>query len=365
MPKLLRGPRLRASAPSRPPAARMDDGLLVTIRGLDQWIALPGDSPANPALLVVTGPGAAFSPMAPVFTPWEADFTLVHWDQPNAGATYARGGWTGPFTLDRLAADGIAVAEWVRARLGVPLALFCVSGGTAVGLMMVRARPELFAAYVGNGQIVDRARQETASYAAVLADARAAGDATAAALEAIGPPPWSDLASEVVKSSYANVLTPAERAAFAALPPGAMGPPPAGAAYVPHGLPVQDARAQASTSGLVVWRSSAACRSTIRPSHGAPAGRRRPPHHQPRGRSLGGGASCALGHLRPHPRRRPHVHLPRGPAGGAAGPVCATALPEGLIFQGRQRAGALPTARSGVDPLDAEVAEHARSSRSR
>jgi pimeloyl-ACP methyl ester carboxylesterase len=248
MPKLLRGPRLRASAPSRPPAARMDDGLLVTIRGLDQWIALPGDSPANPALLVVTGPGAAFSPMAPVFTPWEADFTLVHWDQPNAGATYARGGWTGPFTRDRLAADGIAVAEWVRARLGVPLALFCVSGGTAVGLMMVRARPELFAAYVGNGQIVDRARQETASYAAVLADARAAGDATAAALEAIGPPPWSDLASEVVKSSYANVLTPAERAAFAALPPGAMGPPPAGAAYVPHGLPVQDARAQATAA---------------------------------------------------------------------------------------------------------------------
>ena len=238
------GPRDGASA-----RRRLDDGLFVPVHGLDQWIALRGDHADNPALMIVSGPGAAFSPMAPVFAPWEADFTLVHWDQPNAGATCARSGWVEPYTLDRLGADGIAVAEFVRERLGVPLALFCVSGGTPVGLKMIRARPDLFVAYVGNGQIVARAEQEAASYARVLADARAAGDADAVtALEAVGPPPWPDLAAEVVKSAHANALTASERAAFAALPPGALGPPPAGAAYVPHGLPAQDVRAQATAA---------------------------------------------------------------------------------------------------------------------
>jgi len=227
-------------------AARLDDGLFVTLRGLDQWIALRGDSPANPALLVISGPGAAFSPMAPLFAPWEAEFTLVHWDQPNAGATFARNGWVEPYTLDRLAADGIAVAQAVRARLGVPVVLFCVSAGTAVGLKMIRARPDLFAAYVGNGQIVNRTAQEAASYARVLADARASGDAAAVAeLETIGPPPWADLAAEVIKSACANAPTAAERAAFAARPPT---PPPADAAYVPHHLPAHDPRAQATAA---------------------------------------------------------------------------------------------------------------------
>src|SRR5205823_2659542 len=126
-----------------------------------------GADATNPALMIISGAGAAFSPLAPLFAPWEADFTLVHWDQPNAGATFGKCGWTEPFTLARLAADGIAVAEHVRARLGVPLALFCTSGGTMVGLTMIRQRPDLFAAYVGNGQIVGRARQEALSYAMV------------------------------------------------------------------------------------------------------------------------------------------------------------------------------------------------------
>lgn len=239
MPKLPPGSRALVSS-------RLDDGLFVPVHSLPQWIALRGDDRANPALLLITGPGAAFSPLAPLFAPWEADFTVVHWDQPNAGATFSRQGWVEPFTLDRLAADGIAVAEAVRARLGVPLALFCVSGGTAVGLKMIRARPDLFAAYVGNGQIVDRATQEAASYARVLAEAQAAGDAAAVAeLSAIGPPPWADLAAEAIKSAYANAPTASEQAAFARRPPG---PPPADAAYIPHGLPAHDPRAQATVA---------------------------------------------------------------------------------------------------------------------
>lgn len=238
------GPRDGASA-----SPRLDDGLFVPLHGLDHWIALRGDRADNPALLIVSGPGAAFSRLAPVFAPWEADFTLVHWDQPNAGATLARSGWSEPYTLDRLAADGIAVASWVRARLATPLVLFCTSAGTPVGLKMIRARPDLFAAYVGNGQIVDRARQEALSYAMVLADARADGGVTAVSeLETLGPPPWTDIAADLVKSKYANAPTPAEQAAMARLGPGAFAPPPPGAAYVPEGQRPQDLRAQATAA---------------------------------------------------------------------------------------------------------------------
>jgi pimeloyl-ACP methyl ester carboxylesterase len=223
----------------------IDDGLFIEVHDQDQWITLRGADAANPALMILTGPGAAFSPMAPLFAPWERDFTLVQWDQPGAGATCARHGPTpAPFTHARLARDGILVAEQVRARLGVKPALLCVSAGTALGLMMVRARPDLFAAYVGVGQVVNWAAQERASYGLILARARAAGDTAAVAeIEAIGPPPWADVAADMVKGKYANAMTPAEAAALDPAVMAAVRAPPAEARYVARGLPAVDAHA--------------------------------------------------------------------------------------------------------------------------
>src|SRR5690348_8401519 len=126
--------------------------------------------------MVVTGPGAAFSPMAPVFAPWEARFTVAQWDQPRAGATLARTpDDPQPFSYARLARDGCAVAQAVCARLGMrKLALFAISGGTVTAMHMVRARPELFSAYVANGQVTHWRRQEALAYEIILARARAA-----------------------------------------------------------------------------------------------------------------------------------------------------------------------------------------------
>ena len=76
---------------------------------------------------------------------------------------------------DRIVRDGIAVVEWVLRRLAVPkVALLAFSGGTIVGLKMIRERPELFSAYVGSGQIVNWARQDTLSYRLILERARTA-----------------------------------------------------------------------------------------------------------------------------------------------------------------------------------------------
>src|SRR5579863_6366061 len=91
-------------AEGAPLRAPIELGEFVRVGGLDQWITLRGADRTNPALLILSGPGVAFSRMASFFAPWERDFTLAQWDQPGAGATFARNGET-PLSLDRLAAD--------------------------------------------------------------------------------------------------------------------------------------------------------------------------------------------------------------------------------------------------------------------
>jgi len=213
----------------------IDEGLFLDIGGVPQWVTMRGRDAANPVLMIVTGAGAAFSPMAPVFAPWEARFTLVQWDQPRAGATLARTPQDPqPLSYARLARDGAAVAQAVCARLGVrKLALFAMSGGTITAMRVLRARPELISAYVANGQVTNWARQEALAYRMILERARAAGDAAAIAeIEGIGPPPWADVAADVVKGRHANAMTSAEQQAMAAAPMALVRAPPAAASWI-------------------------------------------------------------------------------------------------------------------------------------
>jgi pimeloyl-ACP methyl ester carboxylesterase len=137
--------------------------------------------------------------------------------------------------------DGLVVAEAVLAWLGQrKLAIFATSGGTVTGLRMIRARPELFSAYVANGQVTHWGRQEALSYWMILERARRAGDTAAVGeIEAMGPPPWSNVAADAIRGKYANVMTAAEQAAFVALLP-ALRSPPADARYLAHGIQAPD-----------------------------------------------------------------------------------------------------------------------------
>ncbi len=236
--------------------ATVDDGFFADVRGEPQWITLRGADAANPPLLILTGPGASFSRMAPFFAPWEAAFTLVQWDQPGGGATFARNG-EAKLTLDRLAADAVAVAEIALARLGAAkLAVLGVSGGSILGLKLAKARPDLVAAFVGTGQIVHWARQQALGYRLALATARARDDGPAIAeLEAIGEPPYAAIADEMVFSKHANDFTEAEQAAFASLDAdtaAALAAPPAGAKYAPQDLALPEPRERGLRAYLAV-----------------------------------------------------------------------------------------------------------------
>lgn len=72
---------------------------------------------------------------------------------------------------------------------------------------MVRARPDLFTAYVGTGQIVNMQAGEALVYSQVLASARRMGNRRAVQeLESIGPPPYKTQTALGTQRKWASLL---------------------------------------------------------------------------------------------------------------------------------------------------------------
>ena len=187
----------------------VDDALFVKLGGVAQWVTIRGQDRANPVILVLHGgPGSAIAGLAPAFVPWERAFTVVQWDQPGAGRTFRAAGRTiePGLTIESIVDDGIELADWLRGRLGKDkIVLLGWSWGTIIGVKMAKARPDLFAAYVGTGQVVAMEEGEAIAYANVLAKARARGDAAAIAeLEALGPPPYAGLEEIATQRKWAT-----------------------------------------------------------------------------------------------------------------------------------------------------------------
>jgi len=187
----------------------IDDALFVELGGAQQWVTIRGRDRNNPVVLVLHGgPGSAMAGLVPAFVPWERDFTVVQWDQPGAGRTFRAAGRSLPpnLAVETMAQEGVALAEWLRRRLDKDkIILLGWSWGSILGVHMVKARPDLFAAYVGTGQVVAMQEGDAVAYANVLAKARERGDAAALAdLEAIGAPPYDALAEIATQRKWAS-----------------------------------------------------------------------------------------------------------------------------------------------------------------
>ncbi len=146
-------------------------------------------------LVVHGGPGESQWPVADKYVPWEKTFTVVLWDQRGAGHTYGRYGANTPnFTLDRIARDGTEVAEYLCRTLEKrKVIVLGHSWGSVVATEMVQLRPELFAAYVGTGQVASWSAIVNMRFDLALAKARNDGDAAAIKqLETTGRPDPGD-----------------------------------------------------------------------------------------------------------------------------------------------------------------------------
>lgn len=116
-------------------------------------------------------------------------FTLVCWDQRGSGKSYHPDIKKSVPKVSDYVDDVIFLAEYLAGKFGVrSVAAVGHSWGSIIGVLAVSARPDLFWAYVGEGQFVDGDRNEEGSYLFCLEEARKRGDKKAlAALEKGAP----------------------------------------------------------------------------------------------------------------------------------------------------------------------------------
>ncbi len=176
--------------------AGIQESYAARIGGIDQWVNIRGQDRANPVILFVHGgPAAPVTPSLWQFQrPIEEYFTVVNYDQRGAGRTFRlndQAEVADTLTIQRYVDDAVEMAEHVRTRLGKDrLVLIGHSWGTIVAMKAALARPDLFHAYVGIGQVINVRDNERISFDYGLATARAEGNAEAVAeMESIAPYP--------------------------------------------------------------------------------------------------------------------------------------------------------------------------------
>jgi pimeloyl-ACP methyl ester carboxylesterase len=132
----------------------IEEEAFVRIGGIEQWIAIRGrDRSRMPILFLHGGPCEAESPFLSLFAPWEDRYVVAQWDQRGTGRTFEKSGTPPNMTMEQLTQDAIEVTQYVLKHLKArKLILVGFSWGAALGLNVVRRRPELFHAFVGTGQ---------------------------------------------------------------------------------------------------------------------------------------------------------------------------------------------------------------------
>lgn len=217
-------------------ATGIDEASYVTIGGIEQWVTIRGEDRSNPVLLFLHGgPGDVTNPWSfAFFAPWEKYFTVVQWDQRGAGRTLRKTGRAvaSTMTVDRMTKDGIELAEYLRKHLGKDkIIVVGHSFGTILALGMIRAKPELFYAYVGTGQVADGVKNYSAAYDALLQKAQATGNQQAVdELKRVGPPPYHSGEGYSVQRKWSNKFEGADEFLYGTL----------GLALVAPGGSVQD-----------------------------------------------------------------------------------------------------------------------------
>jgi pimeloyl-ACP methyl ester carboxylesterase len=188
----------------------IDEASYVKIGGIEQWITIRGEDRKNPVLLLLHGgPGDATNPWGYAgFRNWLKYFTVVQWDQRGAGRTFGRNGEAvaPSITIERMTQDGVELSELLAKRLQkTKIVLVGHSWGSILGVFMAKARPELFYAFVGTGQVADPKRNYAVAYAALVEKATREGNSQALQeLKDAGPPPYEDGKGYAVQRKWAN-----------------------------------------------------------------------------------------------------------------------------------------------------------------
>jgi pimeloyl-ACP methyl ester carboxylesterase len=112
--------------------------------------------------------------------------------------------------------DGLELSDYLRKHLGKnKIIIVGHSLGSIVGLQMARAKPDLFYAYVGTGQVADNSKNYLVAYEELLKKARATSNQQAIdELTRVGPPPYKSGEGYAVQRRWANAFEGADQFLF-------------------------------------------------------------------------------------------------------------------------------------------------------
>ena len=178
---------------TRVPTAERD--LSVLIRGRD------ADAPV--VLYLAGGPGGSeLGAMRRHGQALEEHFVVATLDQRGTGRSYDQLDEGAAYTLRTALDDVLDVTRYLRERFAEDrIVLVGQSWGTVLATLAAQEHPELYAALVGVGQMVDLYETDTIMYDDTLAWARRTGDrALAEELVRLGPPPYENLLDLAVTS---------------------------------------------------------------------------------------------------------------------------------------------------------------------
>ena len=158
----------------------------IPVGGAELYVREVGKGPA--IIVLHGGPDFDQSYLLPEMDRLSDSCRLIYYDQRGRGKSAIN-----VRPEDVTLASDIADLEKVRQYFHLEsLTLLGHSWGSVLGILAVKARPDLFDAWVGTGQIMNMQRGEVGAYRRVLAKARARGDTDAiGALEKSGAPPYS------------------------------------------------------------------------------------------------------------------------------------------------------------------------------
>ena len=108
--------------------------------------------------------------------------------------------------------DGVKLADRLSKELRKDKVIFVGhSWGSILGVHMVTARPDLFYAFVGTGQVADPTRSYTVAYSELLKKAETLRDERAIReLREVGPPPYPDGRGYGLQRKWSNLFEGAD-----------------------------------------------------------------------------------------------------------------------------------------------------------
>ncbi|MCP2012165.1 alpha/beta fold hydrolase [Duganella violaceipulchra] len=133
------------------------------IGGIKQFVQISTDDTAKPVLLFLSGgPGSSMIKNEAAFTRiLRSRFTIVHWDQRNAGKTLALNPSPTQPSVEQMVNDTYQVIEFVRKKLGKEkIYLLGSSWGNVLGFQIVKTHPQLLHAYFAVNPVVSQVASE-------------------------------------------------------------------------------------------------------------------------------------------------------------------------------------------------------------